>query len=133
MSQFILGVLVAMLTFHVNHKVKRIFDIKLLINTLFDVFGNVDSFIENDKHDVRVQLMNEILNIEKMHDGNFYVKIQLVKLKQLKKLYSEKELTIYEFEEELSKIKFRKLGRTFIILSILNLNPDFITLNLKTK
>ena len=38
--------------------------------------------------------MTEILNIEKMHDGNFYVKNQLVKVKQLKKLYSEKEITI---------------------------------------
>lgn len=131
MTQFVLGVLVAMLTFHINHKVKRIFDIKLLVNTLFDVFGNVDSFLENDKHEVRVQLMNEILNIEKMHDNNFYVKLQLYKLKELKKLYNNRELTIDQFEEELYNIKFRKLGRTFIILSILNLNPDFITLNLK--
>lgn len=133
MIQFLLGVFVAMLTFHINHKVKRIFDIKILINTLFDVFGNVDSFIENDKHDVRVQLMNEILNIEKMYDANFYVKNQIVKIKKLKSLYSEKEITIDDFEEAISKINFKKLGRTFIILAILNLNPEFITLNLKLK
>ena len=80
MLQFFLGVLVAILTFHINHKVKRVFDIKLLINTLFDVFGSVESYIENNKDDVRLKLMNEIFNIEKMHDNSFYVNLQIKKL-----------------------------------------------------
>jgi hypothetical protein len=131
MIQFCLGILIAILTFHVNHKVKRVFDIKILINTLFDVFGNNDSFLFNNKKDVSNQLMNEILNVEKMHDNNFYVRNQINKLKELKKLYANDEMTIEEFEERLANINFKKLGRTFIILAILNLNPDFITINLK--
>jgi hypothetical protein len=131
MIQFCLGILITILTFHVNHKVKRIFDIKILINTLFDVFGTIDSFLFNNKKEVSNQLMNEILNVEKMHDNNFYVKNQINKLKELKKLYVNDEMTIEEFEEHLANINFKKLGRTFIILAILNLNPDFITINLK--
>ena len=131
MIQFCLGILIAILTFHVNHKVKRIFDIKILINTLFDVFGTMDSFLLNNKNEVSNQLMNEILNVEKMHDNNFYVRNQINKLKELKKLYGNDEMTIEEFEECLANINFKKLGRTFIILSILNLNPDFITINIK--
>ncbi len=132
MLSFLLGVLVAILTFHINHKVKRVFDIKLLINTLFDVFGNVESFIENDKHDINVKLMNEILFIEKMHDDNLYVKLQIQKLTLLKKLYNS-DITPIEFEQKLKEINFKKLGRTFIILTIFNLNPEFIKANLKNN
>jgi len=132
MLSFLLGVLVAILTFHINHKVKRVFDIKLLINTLFDVFGNVESFIENDKHDVNLKLMNEILSIEKMHDDNLYVKLQIEKLTLLKKLYNS-DITPIEFEQKLKEINFKKLGRTFIILTIFNLNPEFIKANLKNN
>lgn len=132
MLSFLLGVLVAILTFHINHKVKRVFDIKLLINTLFDVFGNVESFIENDKHDVNLKLMNEILFIEKMHDDNLYVKLQIQKLTLLKKLYNS-DITPIEFEQKLKEINFKKLGRTFIILTIFNLNPEFIKANLKNN
>jgi hypothetical protein len=132
MLSFSLGVLVAILTFHINHKVKRVFDIKLLINTLFDVFGNVESFIENDKHDINVKLMNEILFIEKMHDDNLYVKLQIQKLTLLKKLYNS-DITPIEFEQKLKEINFKKLGRTFIILTIFNLNPEFIKANLKNN
>lgn len=130
MTHFLLGVLVAILTFHINHKVKRIFDIKLLINTLFDVFGNVESFNENDKHDVKTKLMNEILGIEKMHDNNYYVKLQIKKLNMLKNLYND-EITSVEFEQKLREINFKKLSRTFVILAIFDLNPEFITQHLK--
>jgi len=132
MLSFLLGVLVAILTLHINHKVKRVFDIKLLINTLFDVFGNVESFIENDKHDVNLKLMNEILSIEKMHDNNLYVKLQIEKLTLLKKLYNS-DITPIELEQKLKEINFKKLGRTFIILTIFNLNPEFIKANLKNN
>ena len=132
MLQFFLGVLVAILTFHINHKVKRVFDIKLLINTLFDVFGSVESYIENNKDDVRLKLMNEIFNIEKMHDNSFYVNLQIKKLNSLKNLYND-ELTSVEFEQKVKEINFKKLGRTFVTLTILNLNTEFISSNFKNN
>ena len=103
-------------------------DVKMLINTLFEVYGNVDALTEYDNKDVSSQLMTEILNVEKMHDNNPYVRIQIKKLKSLRLLFFNGSET---FEKDLKKINFKRLGRTFLILSSLNLNPDFLIIKNK--
>jgi L-ribulose-5-phosphate 3-epimerase UlaE len=128
MLQFSLGFLLAVLSFHINHRIKRMVDVKMLINTLFEVYGNVDALTEYDNKDVSSQLMTEILNVEKMHDNNPYVRIQIKKLKSLRLLFFNGSET---FEKDLKKINFKRLGRTFLILSSLNLNPDFLIIKNK--
>lgn len=125
MAHFLLGFLLAILTFHVNHNVKKIFDIKVLINTMFDVFGNEKMFLKYDKEEVVKILLSEIINVEKLHDNNYYVKQQVQKLHHLRELYKNNTLN----QTELSNINFKRLGRTFIILSILNLNPEYFIVN----
>lgn len=124
MTQFMLGFLIAIATFLVNHRIKRVVDIKMLINTLFDVYGNIEAFSEYDRFQVSNQLMQEILNIEKMHDNNYYVRNQVKKLKDLRKLYFIEGKSVDDIKNELKTIKFKRLGRTFIILATLNLNPE---------
>lgn len=126
MLQFTFGFLIAFISFHINHRIKRVVDIKILINTLFDVYGNIEAFSEYNRSDVNQQLMNEILNLEKMHDNNYYVKVQVKKLKELRKLFFADEYNEITINKELEKIKFKRLGRTFIILSTLNLNPELL-------
>lgn len=131
MLQFTLGFILAFISFHINHRIKRVVDIKILINTLFDVYGNVEAFSEYNKSEVNQQLMNEILNVEKMHDNNHYVKVQVKKLKQLRKLYFDEECNEIFISKELQKIKFKRLGRTFIILASLNVNPELLITDIK--
>lgn len=125
MIGFLFGFLLAVVSFHINHLIKRMVDVKYAINTLFDIYGDLDSFQEYDKQQVLNQLMLEILNIEKMHDGNPYVKHQITKLKQLRKLYKNSKDSD-EFEKGFKKIEFQKLGRDFLILSLLNINPKLL-------
>ena len=131
MLQFTLGFLLAFLSFQINHRIKRIVDIKILINTLFDVYGNVEAFSEYNSKEVNQQLMQEILNVEKMHDNNYYVKMQVHKLKELRKLFFHDECNKEFIKSELNRIKFKRLGRTFMILAILNLNPELIITDIK--
>jgi len=121
MLQFTLGFLLAILTFHINHKIKRVVDIKILINSLFDIYGNLHAFKEHNNKDVNIQLMGEILNVEKMYDNNPYIKKQVEKLKALRMLYFN---DTEDISKELGKINFKRLGRSFLIVSVLNLNPE---------
>ena len=87
MYQFIFGFILAVISFHVNHKISRVVNIKILINTLFDVYGKSSAMFEYNSKDIANILTNEILSVEKLHDNNPYVKIQINKLKQLHKIY----------------------------------------------
>ena len=125
MIGFLFGFLLAVVSFHINHLIKRMVDVKYAINTLFDVYGDIESFEEYDREQVLHQLMLEILNIEKMHDGNPYVKHQIAKLKKLRKLYKHAKHS-EDFTNGVKIIQFEKLGRSFLILSLLNLNPKLL-------
>lgn len=125
MIGFLFGFLLAVVSFHINHLIKRMVDVKYAINTLFDVYGDLESFEEYDREQVLHQLMLEILNIEKMHDGNPYVKHQIAKLKKLRKLYKHAEHSEV-FNIGLKMIGFERLGRDFLILSLLNINPKLL-------
>jgi hypothetical protein len=125
MIGFLFGFLLAVVSFHINHLIKRMVDVKYAINTLFDVYGDIESFEEYDREQVLHQLMLEILNIEKMHDGNPYVKHQIAKLKKLRKLYKHAKHS-EDFSNGVKIIQFEKLGRSFLILSLLNLNPKLL-------
>lgn len=127
MIQFLLGILLAILlailSFHINHRLKKVFDIKILINSLFELYGTESAFTEYDQKDVNLQLMQEIVSIEKMYDNNQYIKKEINKLIELRLLYfnyDEKNV-----KEKLKSIGFRKLGQPFIILSFLNVKNNF--------
>ena len=98
---------------------------------IFDIYGNVEAFSEYNAKEVNQQLMQEILNVEKMHDNNYYVKMQVHKLKELRKLFFHDECDKEFIKSELNRIKFKRLGRTFMILAILNLNPELIITDIK--
>lgn len=125
MIGFLFGFLLAVVSFHINHLIKRLVDVKYAINTLFDVYGDKEAFNEYDKEQVLHQLMLEILNIEKMHDGNPYVKHQIAKLKTLRKLYRHAKHS-EDFNNGVKIIHFERLGRDFLILSLLNINPRLL-------
>lgn len=113
----------AFITFYVNQSVHRLRNIKILINTLFYIYASPKIFEELEPKDIPGKLMDEIISLEKMHDDNFIISNEIEKLKKLRLAYFkyldhlDKEKTI----EEISNIKFAKLGNTFIILSFLNL------------
>lgn len=119
------GLLIAIFSFHLNHKIKKVVDIKILINSLFELYGQEDSFTQYNAKEVNTQLMHEILTIEKMHDCNYYIKKQVDKLTQLRLLYFNYD-TSKPIKEELVKINYKKLGGGFIIFTLLNLNLEFI-------
>jgi hypothetical protein len=113
----------AILTFHVNHRLKKFHDIKIIINSLFELFGNIQDFNLNNSKEVNVQLSLEILALEKMHDSNKFVAEQIEKLKELRKIYfisSTNDSKLEEVEKQLSDVKFKRLGMTFVILSFFN-------------
>lgn len=117
----------AFITFYVNQSVHRLRSIKILINTLFYIYGNPNIFDELEPKDIPGKLMDEIIGLEKMHDDNFIISNEIDKLKKLRLAYFtylehlDKNKTI----NEISQIKFVKLGNTFIILSFLNLRLPF--------
>ncbi len=117
--QLFITFLMALFTFNVNHRIKRYLDIKIIINSLFELYGQVNSFKINDTKDVNHTLMNEIVGLEKMHDDNFYARIQINKLRKLRLMYFEynENTTDEELISRLKEINFRKLDRSFIILS----------------
>jgi hypothetical protein len=119
MVQFLLGVLLAMLSFHINHNLKKVIDIKILINSLFELYGSELSYRDYNPKDVNIQLMQEIVMLEKMYDNNKYIKNEINKLIELRLIYfAFNERT---FNTQLKQIGFKKLGKNFIILSFLNL------------
>lgn len=63
----------AVVSFYINHRIKRAIEIKVIVNTLFDLFGNPKAVRYNDPLGVAQILMNEIISLEKLHDGNGFV------------------------------------------------------------
>jgi hypothetical protein len=69
--------------------------------------------------------MNEIINIEKMNDNNFYVNLELETLKELRLVYyrfTDKEIA----KEQINSLCFNRLTRSFIILAFLDIIPPNI-------
>jgi hypothetical protein len=69
-----------------------------------------------DSKEVATRLMNEIINIEKMNDNNFYVNLELETLKELRLVYyrfTDKEIA----KEQINSLCFNRLTRSFIILA----------------
>jgi len=119
MTQFLLGFLLAILSFHINHKLKKIVDMKILINSLFELYGTEETFKNHSPSDANNQLMHEIISIEKMYDNNRYIKQEVNKLSKLRLLYFNNNINT--LNNDLKMIKFKKLGRLFIIMSFLNI------------
>lgn len=113
----------AFITFYVNQNVHKFRNIKILINTLFYIYGNPNIFHEMDPKDIPNKLLDEIIALEKMHDNNFAISNEIEKLKKLRMTYFnylkhlDKDKTINEIKD----IKFVKLGNTFILISFFNL------------
>lgn len=118
MIHFLLGILLAILTFHINHKLKKIIEIKILINTFFELYGNETAYKDYNVKDVNTQLMQEIVALEKMHDNNKYIKNEINKLKELRLIYFD--FNVETFNDKLKLIGFKKLGKNFIMLSFFN-------------
>ena len=111
----------AVITFYVNSRIRRMIDIKVVINALFELYGQPSSITKSDPSEINRILSNEILSLEKMYDENETIKEQVEKVKELRALYFHFDENT-NFEEGLNKIGFQKLGRGFIILSYLNLH-----------
>lgn len=113
------------IVFDINHKLKRIIEIKIIINTLFELY-DLDKLKDNDPEKVYDVLSAEILQLEKMHDNNFYVKTQINKLNMLRLKY--KQLSLKEEINTLgiNQINFKRLDRKFIVLCFFN--PKFLKL-----
>jgi hypothetical protein len=118
MVHFLLGVLLAILTFHINHNLKKIIEIKILINSLFELYGSETSYKDYNVKDVNSQLMQEIVTLEKMYDNNKYIKNEVNKLIKLRLIYFEFDAET--FSDKLKKIGFKKLGKNFIVVAFLN-------------
>lgn len=118
MIQFLFGFLLALLSFHINHKIKKIIDIKILINSLFELYGSEQTFKNHNQKDANNQLMQEIIAIEKMYDDNQYIKKAVSKLIKLRLIYYNNN--VETIEADLKAINFKKLGRLFIITSFIN-------------
>ena len=120
--QLLISFVMGLLIFNVNHRIKKFTDIKIWINTLFHLYAQEDSLQSNDAIEVNKVLMNEILYIEKLHDGNNIIAEQVDKLRELRRAYYKYTLNSNEeeFKSRIEKINFKKLNKLFIILSILS-------------
>jgi hypothetical protein len=117
---FMFAFMLALLTFYVNQRIAKMTNIKILINTLFDIYGGEQAFDDFDSKEVATRLMNEIINIEKMNDNNFYVNLELETLKELRLVYyrfTDKEIA----KEQINSLCFNRLTRSFIILAFLDI------------
>jgi hypothetical protein len=94
-------------------------NIKILINSMFDIYGG-EGFEEFESKEVASRLMDEIINIEKMNDNNFYINIELKQLRKLRLIYFNFK-DVESAKLEIKELKFNKLGRSFIILSFFDL------------
>lgn len=121
---FIVAFSMALITFYVNQRLHKMLNIKITINSLFDIYGE-EEFIEDfEPTEAAKRLMDEIIIIEKMNDDNFYIQLELKYLRKLRLVYfkyKNKEEAI----DEIKKIGFQKLGRSFIILAYLNIKLPY--------
>lgn len=120
---------ITILSFQINHQIKKYNDIRIIINTLFELYGNYDSFVVNDIKEINQRLSNEILGVEKQHDSNSYVTEQMDKLRTLRLLYfkyshsPETTPPQEEIEKAIKEINFKRLKRGFTLLAYLNIKP----------
>lgn len=125
----IITFLCAIFSFHFNHQLKKFNDIRIIINTLFEVYGKFEAFVDNDIKDTNQTLASEILAIEKLHDSNEYISEQVQKLRQLRRIYfkhsSTEHVSSYkeEIERAIKEINFKRLRRGFTLLAYLNIKP----------
>lgn len=123
---FLGAFLMALLTFYVNQRIHKFTNIKILINSLFDIYGNEQAFNDFKHEETASRLMDEIINIEKINDDNFFVNIELKKLKKLRLVYFHFK-DVETAKEKLNEINFHKLDRFFIILAFLDIKlPRYI-------
>lgn len=118
--------LLAISTFYVNHRIQKMTNIKILLNSLFDIYGKENSYHDFNHSEVATRLMDEIINIEKLNDDNFYVNLELKKLKKLRLVYfhyTDGETA----NRQIKEINFIKLDRFFIIFAFLDIKlPNYI-------
>lgn len=122
--------ILALITFYINHRFQKMLKIKITINSLFDIYGKEESIDNFDHNEANKSLQQEILILEKLNDNNYFITQEINKLKQLRKLYYELANTRQHmvkvnkswFKNNVEKIRFRKLTKSFIVLSFLDLN-----------
>ena len=122
--------ILALTTFYINHRLQKMLKIKITINSLFDIYGNENSIDNFDHNEANKSLQQEILILEKLNDNNYFITQEINKLKQLRKLYYELANTRQHmikvnktwFKNNVEKIQFKKLTKSFIVLSFLDLN-----------
>lgn len=122
--------ILALTTFYINHRLQKMLKIKITINSLFDIYGKEDSIDNFDHNEANKSLQQEILILEKLNDNNYFITQEINKLKQLRKLYYELANTRQHmikvnktwFKNNVEKIRFKKLTKSFIVLSFLDLN-----------
>jgi len=116
-----LAIFVAIVSFQINHRIKRLYDIKIIINSLFDLYGNSTVFSDHDPKEANLQISQEILSLEKMHDQNLFISREIKRLRDLRMIYLRvSQGTEVDVEAEMKKIGFHKLGRSFLILAFFN-------------
>jgi hypothetical protein len=123
--QILVAFILAVVSFYVNHKLKKAMDIKILINSLFDIYGKPTSLEEYEPKEVVRTLDAEILNLEKLHDENHHIAKEVLRIRKLRRVWHviSKDDTIPspgEFQEKVESIGFSKLGSSFITLVFLN-------------
>lgn len=122
--------ILALTTFYINHRLQKMLKIKITINSLFDIYGKEESIDNFDHNEANKSLQQEILILEKLNDNNYFITQEINKLKQLRKLYYELANTRQHmikvnkiwFKNNVEKIQFKKLTKSFIVLSFLDLN-----------
>lgn len=125
------GFWLAIITFQINRRVQKMTNIKIALNSLFDMFGDISAIREDYEYEnVKNILLNEIINLEKLHDNNYYVTIELRRLKKLQniyyKLYKE-EITEDQAIRRLKNIKFNPLNKSFIVLAFFNIKITYFS------
>lgn len=123
---YIFAFYLAIITFYINHRIQKMINIKIIFNSLFDIYGSEESFANFEMSEVSRRLQDEIIDIEKLNDNNYYINEELKKLKKLRLVYfhyKDKKSAIKEIES----ISFKRLGRSFIILCFLDIKIPYFT------
>ena len=119
----------ALISFYVNRRIQKMLDIKIIINSLFDIYVNKYVLDDFELANIHIRLMDEIINIEKINDHNHYINIELKKLKKLRlvffKAFKTNQTDVEQLLNEIRDIKFKPLDNSFILLAFFDIKISY--------
>lgn len=122
-SQFILTFILAIITYAINQRINKLLNIKVVINSLYDIYYTDEALQTWALEKIAEKLMDEILDLEKSNDQNFYIDLEIKKLRELQKKFLTLEKS--EIENEIKNSNHKRLNKSFVVLSFFDIEIPY--------